>query len=72
MADYFRSVSVRITEPVPSRFYWTIVENLGIAAMFNELEAAAAPFDNWEAARQAGVAELRRREPELWNSQPEP
>lgn len=66
MAEYFRSVSVRFTEPVPGRFYWAIVQNLGVAAMFNELAAAYAAFDTWEAARQAGVAELRRREPELW------
>ena len=70
MAEYFRSVSVRITEPVPGSFYWAIVENLGVAAMFNELAAAAAAFDTWEAARQAGVAELRRREPELWADPP--
>lgn len=66
MAEYFRSVSVRITEPVPRRFYWTIVENLGVATMFNELAKSTESFDNWEAARQAGVAELKRLEPELW------
>lgn len=66
MAEYFRSVSVRITEPVPGSFYWAIVENLGVATKFNELVTAPTPFDTWEAARQAGVAELRRREPELW------
>lgn len=66
MAEFSRSVSIRITEPVQGRFYRTIVENLGVATMFNELATAAAPFDTWEAARQAGVAELRRREPQLW------
>lgn len=66
MAEYFRSVSVRITEPVPGRFYWAIVENLGVVTKFNELATAATPFETWDAARQAGVAELRRREPELW------
>ncbi|MBB1601911.1 hypothetical protein [Variovorax sp. UMC13] len=68
MTDYFRSVSVRVTEPVRGRFYWAIVENLGVATKFNELATAAAHFDTWEAARQAGVAELRRREPELWGT----
>ena len=66
MAEYFRSVSVRITEPVPGSFYLAIVENLGVATKFHELAAALEPFDTWEEARQAGVAELQRREPELW------
>jgi hypothetical protein len=66
MTEYFRSVSVRVTEPMFGRFYWTIVENLGVATKFNELAAAAEPYDTWEEARQAGVAELKRREPELW------
>lgn len=71
MAEYFRSVSIRVTEPVPGRFYWAIMENLGIATKFNELAAAAEPFNSWEDARQAGIAELRRREPQLWAKPPE-
>ncbi|MBB1601766.1 hypothetical protein [Variovorax sp. UMC13] len=71
MSDYFRSVSVRITEPVRGRFYWAIIENLGVASMFNELAAAIDPYDTWEEARQAGVAELKRREPQLWAMPPE-
>lgn len=68
MAEYFRSVSVRVTEPLPGRFYWAIVENLGVATKFNELVAATDPYDTWEEASQAGVAELQRREPQLWAS----
>lgn len=70
MPDYFRSVSVRITEPTSGRFYWAIVENLGEATVFHELASAVEPLDTWEAARQAGATELRRREPHLWAEPP--
>lgn len=71
MAQYFRTVSVRVIEPIPGRFYWAIVENLGVASMFNELASATAPYGTWEEARQAGVVELRRREPQLWVMPPD-
>lgn len=66
IAEYFRSISVRVTWPLPGRLYWAIMEYLGVATKFNKLAAEVEPCNTWEEARQAGMAELKRLEPDWW------
>jgi hypothetical protein len=60
MTDQLRSIAVKVEEPSPGAFHWTLIESAEGASTFRQLAISEAPYDNWLLALVAGVEALQR------------
>jgi len=57
-ALHLRRLAVFVDEPDPGCYYWVLIESLHDASVWEDVQSSDESFDTWQAAHEAGNAEL--------------